>query len=60
MFAGSEVDRLNAAGALDVTATSGSPVETLLRGLQARGTVRHFEMRYKQAHIAWRRRGNAH
>lgn len=59
MFAGNEVDRMNAAGALNIAAATGSPVEALLKGLQERGTIRHFDMKYKQVHVAWRRRGNA-
>ena len=55
MFAGSEVDSMKAAGPIKTTATLGSPVEALLRGLKDRRSVSYFDVEYKDTHVALRR-----
>lgn len=55
MFAGSEVDAMEEAGPIRTTATLGSPVEALLRGLQARSAVTRFDVEYKNTRVAMSR-----
>ncbi|MBP5856520.1 hypothetical protein KAJ83_05845 [Marivibrio halodurans] len=55
MFAGGEVDSMKAAGPIKTTATLGSPVEALLRGLNDRPNVTGFELEFHNTRVALRR-----
>jgi len=55
MFAGGEVDAIRAAGPIKTTAELGSPVESLLRALNARQTVTGFQLEFHNTRVALRR-----